>query len=78
MRRLIRLGHNANREIGSDSDRFFVEGSDSSEDDMDSFMQMHAKCEELENDNLLSTPDNILVDRKFMKERLHFNKCLPK
>jgi len=39
---------------------------------------MHAKCEELENDNQLSTPDNILVDRKFLKERLHFNRYLPK
>ena len=78
MRRLIRLGQNANRENESDSDRFFVDGSDSSDDDIDSFMQMQAKCEELENDNHLSTSDNILVDRKFLKEKLRFNRNLPR
>ena len=78
MRRLIRLGRNANRESGSDSDRFFVDGSDSSDDDIDSFMQLHAKCEELETDNHMSTPDNILVDKKFLKEKLRFNRNLPR
>lgn len=77
MRRLIRLGRN--RESGSDSDRFyFEERSDSSDDDIDSFMLMQRKCEELENDHPDSTPDKILVDEKYLMKNLHLSKSIPK
>lgn len=77
MRRLIRLGRN--RESGSDSDRFYFDDrSDSSEDDIDSFMQMQRKCEELENDNPDATPDKILVDEKFLTQKLHLSKNVPR
>ena len=77
MRRLIRLGRN--RESGSDSDRFYFEDrSDSSDDDIDSFILMQRKCEELDNDNPDSTPDKILVDEKFLMKNLHLSKSVPR
>ena len=70
MRRLIRLGRN--RESGSDSDRFYFDDrSDSSDDDIDSFLAMQRECEELENDNPDATPDKTLVDEKFLVQKLH-------
>lgn len=77
MRRLIRLGRN--RESGSDSDRFYFEDrSESSEDDIDSFLLMQRKCEELDNDNPDATPNKILVDEKFLLKTLHLSKNIPK
>lgn len=77
MRRLIRLGRN--RDSGSDSDRFYFEDrSDSSDDDIDSFMALQRKCDELDNDNPDSTPDKILVDEKFLMEKLNLSKSVPK
>lgn len=77
MSRLIRLGRN--RESGSDSDRFYFEDrSESSEDDIDSFILMQRKCEELDNDNPDATPNKILVDEKFLMKSLHLSKNIPK
>jgi hypothetical protein len=74
---MIRLGRN--RESGSDSDRFYFEDrSDSSDDDIDSFVQMQRKCEELDNDHPDSTPDKLLVNEKFLMEKLHISKSIPK
>ena len=73
------MGRNANRDnSGSDSDRFLYDDrSDSSEDDIESFIQM--KRDTLEDGNESGgSLDNLLADERFLRSKLGFHKNVPK